>query len=81
MRRAVFVVTRDRPCEFVETKDWPTIWEDHFYPEIVDPASGTPVPDGQPGELVFTALTKEALQKVLQQYIDAFAAFIEKQNR
>src|SRR5262245_60591581 len=48
-------------CEFVETKDGPTIWEDHFYPEIVDPDSGTPVPDGQPGELVFTSLTKEAM--------------------
>jgi phenylacetate-CoA ligase len=48
-------------CEFVETKDGPTIWEDHFYPEIVDPESGEPVPDGQPGELVFTTLTKEAL--------------------
>ncbi len=48
-------------CEFIETKDGPTIWEDHFYPEIVDPDSGTPVPDGQPGELVFTTLTKEAM--------------------
>ena len=48
-------------CEFVETKDGPTIWEDHFYPEIVDPDSGTPVTDGQPGELVFTTLTKEAM--------------------
>jgi phenylacetate-CoA ligase len=48
-------------CEFAETKDGPTIWEDHFYPEIVDPDSGTPVPDGQPGELVFTTLTKEAM--------------------
>jgi phenylacetate-CoA ligase len=48
-------------CEFVESKDGPTIWEDHFYPEIVDPDSGTPVPDGQPGELVFTSLTKEAM--------------------
>ena len=48
-------------CEFVETKDGPTIWEDHFYPEVVDPDSGVPLPDGQPGELVFTSLTKEAL--------------------
>ena len=48
-------------CEFVETKDGPTIWEDHFLPEIVDPQTGTPVPDGQPGELVFTSLTKEAM--------------------
>ncbi|TAJ41775.1 MAG: phenylacetate--CoA ligase [Reyranella sp.] len=48
-------------CEFVETKDGPTIWEDHFYPEIVDPETGAPVPDGAPGELVFTTLTKEAM--------------------
>jgi phenylacetate-CoA ligase len=51
-------------CEFVETKDGPTIWEDHFYPEIVDPETGAPVPDGEPGELVFTSLTKEALPVV-----------------
>ncbi len=51
-------------CEFIETKDGPTIWEDHFYPEIVDPDSGAPVPDGQPGELVFTTLTKEAMPVV-----------------
>jgi phenylacetate-CoA ligase len=48
-------------CEFVETKDGPTIWEDHFYPEIVDPETGAPVADGEPGELVFTSLTKEAM--------------------
>ncbi|MBN9513972.1 MAG: phenylacetate--CoA ligase [Alphaproteobacteria bacterium] len=48
-------------CEFVETKDGPTIWEDHFYPEIVDPETGVPVADGEPGELVFTTLTKEAM--------------------
>ena len=48
-------------CEFVETKDGPTIWEDHFYPEIVDPETGAPVADGDPGELVFTTLTKEAM--------------------
>ena len=47
--------------ECVETKDGPTIWEDHFYPEIVDPASGEALPDGEYGELVFTSLTKEAL--------------------
>jgi phenylacetate-CoA ligase len=51
-------------CEFVETKDGPTIWEDHFYPEIVDPDSGAPLPDGEQGELVFTSLTKEALPVV-----------------
>jgi phenylacetate-CoA ligase len=47
--------------ECVESKDGPVIWEDHFYPEIVDPVTGEPVPDGEPGELVFTSLTKEAL--------------------
>jgi len=47
--------------ECVETKDGPTIWEDHFYPEIIDPDSGQPMPDGEIGELVFTSLTKEAL--------------------
>lgn len=44
-----------------ETKDGPTLWEDHFYPEIVDPETGEPVADGEFGELVFTSLTKEAL--------------------
>ena len=44
-----------------ETKDGPTIWEDHFYPEIVDPQTGAVLPDGEFGELVFTSLTKEAL--------------------
>jgi phenylacetate-CoA ligase len=47
--------------ECIETKDGPTIWEDHFYPEIVDPETGRPVPEGEFGELVFTSLTKEAL--------------------
>lgn len=47
--------------ECIETKDGPTIWEDHFYPEIVDPQTGQPLPDGELGELVFTSLTKEAL--------------------
>lgn len=47
--------------ECVETKDGPHVWEDHFYPEVLDPFDGTPVPDGEPGELVFTSLTKEAL--------------------
>ena len=47
--------------ECIETKDGPTIWEDHFYPEIVDPETGAPVPDGEIGELMFTSLTKEAL--------------------
>ncbi len=47
--------------ECIETKDGPTIWEDHFYPEIINPESGEPVEDGEMGELVFTSLTKEAL--------------------
>jgi phenylacetate-CoA ligase len=47
--------------ECIETKDGPVIWEDHFLPEIVDPVTGAPVPDGEPGELVYTTLTKEAL--------------------
>ena len=47
--------------ECLETKDGLTVWEDHFYPEIVDPASGAPLADGEKGELVLTSLTKEAL--------------------
>src|ERR1044071_3160021 len=47
--------------ECIEAKDGPVIWEDHFYPEIVDPQTGAVLPDGEPGELVFTSLTKEAL--------------------
>ena len=48
-------------CECAENKDGLHIWEDHFYPEIIDPATGEPLPDGQPGELVLTSLTKEAM--------------------
>src|SRR5580704_1108603 len=47
--------------ECIETKDGLTIWEDHFYPEIIDPNSGIPLADGEPGELVFTSLTKEGM--------------------
>ena len=47
--------------ECIETKDGLTVWEDHFFPEIVDPESGKSVPEGEKGELVFTSLTKEAL--------------------
>jgi phenylacetate-CoA ligase len=47
--------------ECIETKDGLTVWEDHFYPEIVDPASGRVLPNGEKGELVLTSLTKEAL--------------------
>jgi phenylacetate-CoA ligase len=48
-------------CECVETKDGLVIWEDHFYPEIIDPISGDVLPDGTLGELVITSLTREAL--------------------
>lgn len=48
-------------CECIESKDGPVLWEDHFYPEIIDPDSGEVLPDGSQGELVFTSLTKEAL--------------------
>ncbi|MGO4331402.1 phenylacetate--CoA ligase PaaK [Cupriavidus sp. 2TAF22] len=47
--------------ECAETKDGPTIWEDHFYPEVIDPDTGAVLPDGEFGELVFTTLSKEAL--------------------
>ena len=47
--------------ECIETKDGLTIWEDHFYPEVVDPQTGAALPEGEKGELVFTSLTKEAL--------------------
>jgi phenylacetate-CoA ligase len=47
--------------ECIESKDGPVIWEDHFYPEIIDPETGRVLPDGEPGELVFTSLTKEAM--------------------
>ncbi|WP_329388855.1 phenylacetate--CoA ligase [Streptomyces sp. NBC_01351] len=47
--------------ECVETKDGLHVWEDHFYPEVVDPLTGEVLPDGEPGELVFTSLTKEAM--------------------
>jgi phenylacetate-CoA ligase len=48
-------------AECIETQDGPTIWEDHFYPEIIDPETGAVLPEGSHGELVFTSLTKEAL--------------------
>jgi phenylacetate-CoA ligase len=47
--------------ECVESKDGPVIWEDHFYPEIIDPDTGEVLPDGSEGELVFTSLSKEAM--------------------
>jgi phenylacetate-CoA ligase len=48
-------------CECIESKDGLHIWEDHFYPEVVDPVTGDVLPDGQRGELVLTSLTKEAM--------------------
>jgi len=47
--------------ECIESKDGPVIWEDHFFPEIIDPDTGEVLPEGSEGELVFTTLTKEAL--------------------
>jgi phenylacetate-CoA ligase len=47
--------------ECVETKDGLHIWEDHFYPEVIDPVTAKPLPDGETGELVFTTLTKEGM--------------------
>ncbi|MBX3638423.1 MAG: phenylacetate--CoA ligase [Rubrivivax sp.] len=50
--------------ECIESKDGPVIWEDHFYPEIIDPETGAVLPEGSEGELVFTTLSKEALPVV-----------------
>ncbi|MFG2617540.1 phenylacetate--CoA ligase PaaK [Streptomyces sp. NPDC048507] len=50
--------------EFASHKDGLHVWEDHFYPEVVDPLTGAVLPDGEPGELVFTSLTKEAMPVV-----------------
>jgi phenylacetate-CoA ligase len=47
--------------ECIESKDGPVVWEDHFYPEIIDPDTGAVLPDGELGELVFTSLSKQAL--------------------
>lgn len=51
-------------CECIESKDGPVIWEDHFYPEIINPETGEVVADGEEGELVFTSLSKEAMPVV-----------------
>lgn len=51
-------------CECIESKDGPVVWEDHFYPEIIDPITGEVLPDGSHGELVFTSLSKEALPMI-----------------
>jgi phenylacetate-CoA ligase len=48
-------------CECIESKDGSHIWEDHFFPEVIDPVTGALLPDGEIGELVFTTLTKEAM--------------------
>lgn len=50
--------------ECIDTMDGPTIWEDHFYPEIINPVTGEVVADGEEGELVFTSLTKEAMPMI-----------------
>jgi phenylacetate-CoA ligase len=50
--------------ECVETKDGLTVWEDHFYPELIDPVSGAPAGEGERGEIVFTSLTKQAMPLV-----------------
>jgi phenylacetate-CoA ligase len=50
--------------EFAESKGAPTVWEDHFYPEVIDPESGAALPEGEEGELVLTTLTKEALPMI-----------------
>ena len=51
-------------CECIETQDGPVIWEDHFYPEIIDPITGEVLPEGSEGELVFTTLTRQAMPVV-----------------
>jgi phenylacetate-CoA ligase len=50
--------------ECIESKDGPVIWEDHFYPEVIDPLTGEVLPEGRHGELVFTSLSKEALPMI-----------------
>lgn len=50
--------------ECIESKDGPVVWEDHFYPEIINPETGEVLPDGEEGELVFTSLSKEALPMI-----------------
>jgi phenylacetate-CoA ligase len=58
------VMGRGVASECVETKDGLHVWEDHFYPEVVDPQTGAVLPDGERGELVFTSLTKQAMPVV-----------------
>jgi phenylacetate-CoA ligase len=69
--------------ECIESKDGPVVWEDHFLPEIIDPSTGEVVPDGQPGELVFTTLTKQALPVIRYRTRDLttlFQIIVEKQG-
>src|SRR5215471_18039417 len=63
-------------CECIESKDGPHIWEDHFYPEVIDPVTGKVLPDGEVGELVFTTLTKEAMTIV--RGVNVFPSQIEE---
>ncbi len=51
-------------CECIESRDGPVVWEDHFYPEVIDPETGRELPDGEPGELVLSSLTKQALPMI-----------------
>jgi len=53
--------------ECLESKDGPTIWEDHFFPEIINPETGEVLPDGELGELVFTTITKEGMPLIWKQ--------------
>ena len=64
-------------CECVETKDGLTIWEDHFYPEIIDPETGRVLPDGEEGELVITTLSKRAMPMVRYRTRDITALTVE----
>jgi phenylacetate-CoA ligase len=64
--------------ECVETKDGLHIWEDHFYPEVIDPVTGEPLPDGEEGELVFTSLTKQAMPVIRYRTRDLFPTQIEE---
>ncbi len=50
--------------EYADTRDGLTIWEDHFYPEVIDPDSGAPLADGEPGELVYTTLTRQGMPMI-----------------
>lgn len=67
--------------ECVETKDGLTIWEDHFYPEVIDPDTGAPLPDGELGELVFTSLTKEAMPIIRYRTRDLTRLLRERRER